>query len=384
MADPLSICAIIGLALAGRAISQKVAARPPPSPQLTPPPPPPLHVEQLPLNQHFRREDFRDTTKEITTNFADIVPNFNVNGSQVNDFRNRPYISSKMNNIGPAQTELVGPGLGVGPNVPAYGGYQQLYQVLPENVGAYRLTSLPGRSGPALDITGGRRGEIGELTHEAPAKTAFLPSRRPNTGGRIQGAEGVVVREEYEKTKRPTNRSETTVRSDGLSFAPAKRFISAQQVEENPTRNKGDTNVRQHLNPSPGISSFAAGYTNTPIVKMMDASAQGNYTNDNLGAIGLRVEDRRGKPDRNGNAGRMNVRAGPLNQLGKLTAVRVDSNKYDGRTNPANGSYAQQYINIGKSNFNAFKENTNSRASNTGLGIANKQLAGNPFNHSLS
>jgi hypothetical protein len=337
----------------------------------------------MPLNQHFRREDFRDTTKEVPTNFADIVPNFNVNGSQVNDFRNRPYISSKMNNIGPVQTELVGPGLGVGPNVPAYGGYQQLYQVLPENVGAYRLTTLPGRSGPAVDITGGRREQIGELTHEAPAKTAFLPSRRPNTGGRIQGAAGVVVREEYEKTKRPTNRSETTVREDGLSFAPAKRFISAQQVEENPTRNKGDTHFRQHLNPSPGIASFASGYTNTPIVRMMDASAPGNYSNDKLNAVGLRVEDRRGKPDRNGNAGRMNVRAGPLNQLGKLTAVRVDTNKYDGRTNPADAAYAQQYADIGKTNFNAFKENTNSRASNTGLGIANKQLAGNPFNHSL-
>ena len=74
---------------------------------------------------------------------------------------------------------MVGPGVGVGPNVPAYGGYQQLFRVNPVNVGEYRLTTLPGRSGPAHDISGGLHGIIGEVTHNMPEKTAFLPSRRP-------------------------------------------------------------------------------------------------------------------------------------------------------------------------------------------------------------
>jgi hypothetical protein len=383
MADPLSIVAIIGLALAGRTISQKLA-RPASAPPPLAPSPPAKKIDELPQNQHFRRETFVNENKDITNNFADIVPNFNVNGSPVNDFRNRPFISSKMNNIGPASQEMVGPGLGVGPNVPAYGGYQQLYQVRPENVGAYRLTTLPGRSGPAADISGGKRGVIGELTQQNPEKTAFLPSRRPNVPGKLQGATGVVVRGEYEKTKRTTNRSETTVRSDGLSFAPAKRFISAQQLEENPTRNKGDVNTSAHYQQmAPSVSSFAAGYTNTAIVKMMNSpgGSKEGYTNGQLAQTGIRVTDNREHASRSGNAGRMNVL---VNNPGKLTAVRMDTNKYNGRVNPANGSQSQQYNNIGKSNFNAYKENTNSRAGNASLNVARKQLAGNPFNHSLS
>ena len=49
-----------------------------------------------------------------------------------------------------------------------------------------------------------------------------------------------------------------------------------------------------------------------------------------------------------------------------------------------NNALSSNYNNIGKSNFNSFKENQNSRAGNTGLNIAKQQLAGNPFNHPLS
>ena len=197
MADPLSICAVIALALAGRTLSQKQY-------EPKPTPPPPLVVQQS-LSDDSKIEKLGDwnISKDVAFTFADIVPNANKdpNGARANDlFRSRPYISSKMNNLGPAPHEQVGPGLGVGPNVPAYGGYQQLYQVRPTNVGAYKLTTLPGRSGPAMDVTGGRNGLIGELTHEPTAKTAFLPSRRPNVGGRAQGQggalTGVVVRGE--------------------------------------------------------------------------------------------------------------------------------------------------------------------------------------------
>ena len=126
---------------------------------------------------------------------------------------------------------LVGPGLGVGKNVPAYGGYQQLFRVMPNNVNGYKLTTLPGRSGPAGDVTGGRRALEGKVTYNMPEKTAFLPARRPELPGRAQGQGGAVtgnpIRGNYEKTKRPTNRSETTLRQDGLEFNPAKSTVSA-------------------------------------------------------------------------------------------------------------------------------------------------------------
>jgi hypothetical protein len=398
MADPLSICAVIGLAMAGRSLSMKqennktiVEIEQPQQPQQQVP-------QQFDQNSQMpgQVEDFgfRSREKYEIPNFADIVPNMNVNGAPVSDFRNRPYVSGKMNNLSPVQQELVGPGLGVGPNVPAYGGYQQLYQVRPNNVGAYKLTTLPGRSGPAGDVTGGRRGKVGELTHEAPAKTAFLPSRRPNVEGRAQGQggalTGVEVRGKYEKSKRTTNRSETTHRADGLGFAPAKKFVSAETVGDNPTRNKGDVNglVFGHVNnPAPGIHSYAHGYLTSPsalLNKQRPASAGCGYTSSQLAQHGLRPTDRRGKANRKGNAGRMNVRADPLNQGGMVTAVRSDTNKYDGRMNPANGGWTQQYLSHLYQQHNAYKGNENPRATNNFLNTAKNQLATNPLSHTLS
>ena len=396
MADPLSICAVIGLAMAGRSLSMKqennktiVEIEQPQQPQV-----PQQFVQNSQMPGQVEDFGFRSREKYEVPNFADIVPNMNVNGSPVNDFRNRPYVSGKMNNLSPVQQELVGPGLGVGPNVPAYGGYQQLYQVRPNNVGAYKLTTLPGRSGPASDITGGRRGNIGELTHEAPAKTAFLPSRRPNVEGRAQGQggalTGVEVRGKYEKSKRTTNRSETTHRADGLGFAPAKKFISAETVGDNPTRNKGDANgvVFGHVNnPAPGIHSYAHGYLTSPsalLNKQRPSSAGCGYTSAQLEQYGLRPSDRRGKADRKGNAGRMNVRADPLNQGGMVTAVRSDTNKYDGRINAANGGWTQQYMTHLYQQHNAYKGNENPRATNNFLNTAKNQLATNPLSHTLS
>jgi len=181
--------------------------------------------------------------KREQPSFGEVGFMKHVNGEPVRDFRDRPWVSGKMNNLAPTEKNLVGPGLNVGADVPAYGGYQQLFRVNPTNVGAYKLTTLPGRSGPAGDVTGGRRQAIGEVTHDKPATTAFLPSRLPNVPGRAQGQggslNGVVPRGEYQKTKRATNRAETTSRGDGLEFAPAKKFISAGTLAQDPTRNKG-------------------------------------------------------------------------------------------------------------------------------------------------
>jgi hypothetical protein len=349
---------------------------------------------EAPRDFLLTKTEFFENNKNTmpATTFADIVPSSSVNGAPVVDMRNRMYTSSKMNNLSSVQKELVGPGLGVGPNVPAYGGYQQLYQVLPTNVGAYRLTQLPGRTGPAVDITGGRGTLIGQLTHETPEKTAFMPSRRPNVGGQGQGQGGAILAPvpypSYEKTKQTTNRAETSMRDDGLSFAPAKRFTSELTVGDAPTRNKGDAadGSFYHVNnPMPGINSFESGFTNTPIVKMMEGGSKTTgYSIQQLSQAGLRHDDRRGKPARQGNAGRMNVRNGPLNQNGALTVVRSDTNSYDGRMNPASGGWTQNYTNDQYYQFNAFKGNENPRTTSKGLGVARTQLQNNIFNHTLS
>ena len=330
----------------------------------------------------------RDFKKEIQPSFGDVGFINYTNGEPVHDFRNRPYVSNQMNNFSPAEKQLVGSGLGVGPNVPAYGGYQQLFRVNPNNVGAYKLTTLPGRSGPAADVTGGRRAAVGELTHNIPEKTAFLPERRPNVPGRAQGQggalTGVSVRQEYEKSKNTTNRAETSLRQDGLEFAPAQKFIPLGSVSDEPTRNKGDLNTKElkyRNQPAPGISNFRGGYENDPLSKFLENNDK------NFADFGIRETNRRGKNDREGNPGRMNVRGDALNQGGLVTSVRSDTGRTDGRTGPANGSSGgrmQNYVQDTYYQFNAYKGNSNPHATSRELNVAKEQLNENPFAHTLA
>lgn len=322
--------------------------------------------------------------KQEMPSFGEVAFMRHVNGDPVYDFRDRPYVSGKMNNLSPAEKNLVGPGLNMGADVPAYGGYQQLFRVKPNNVGSYRLTTLPGRSGPAGDVTGGRGSLVGHLTHDKPETTAYLPSRYPTVPGRAQSqggsATGMVPRGEYQKTKRPTNRSETTLRTDGLGFSPAKKFISQGTLAQDPTSNKGDTNILQYgynNHPAPGITNFHGGYINSPASKAMKDRS-------NLAEYGLRPSERRGNKDRPGNAGRMNVRTNPLSQHGMITAVRSDTSRMDGWSSPVNGGWGQNYVKPQFQNNNAYKGNVNPHATGNYLNTAVSQLKTNPFAHSLS
>ena len=373
MADPISLMAVAGLVYAGRTLSTKSV--PPPVKEAEKP------VVKAPVevvNNNF--EPVLDISQKIEVdNFGDITKQQRSGGQEILNMRDRMYDHGRMNNLSPVEKQLVGPGLGVSADTPAVGGYQQMFRVNPVNVGEYRLTTLPGRSGPAMDITGGRSAVVGELTHNKPETTSFLPSRRPTVQGRAQGMTGVVPRNEHERTKRTTNRSETGLRSDGLGFNGAKRYVSAQTMSQDPTRFKSDRNDVQYNyynQPAPGISNFRGAYENSA------ASKVAAKTNDELMKYGFRPEDRRGKPNRMGNAGRMNVRESALKQGGRLTAVRSDTTRIDGRINAANGGWTQQYQQKAFHKFNAYKGNTNPNTSN--LDIAKRQLQNNPLAHSLS
>jgi hypothetical protein len=368
MADPVSLLAVAALVYAGRSLSKK---------------PDKYTVPKEAQVIEFKENDFMTPLnaqqKREVESFADISRQQRSGGQEVLELRNRMYDQGRMNNLSPVEKQLVGPGLGVGPNTPAIGGYQQMFRVNPVNVGEYRLTTLPGRSGPAADVTGGRSAVVGELTHHKPETTAHLPSRLPTMPGRAQGMSGVVPRSEHEKTKRTTNRSETGLRVDGLGYNGARRFVPAQTVVQNPTRFRTDRNDEQYTynnQPTPGITNFVGAYTNSA------ASQVTAKTNEELMKYGFRPEDRRGKPNRMGNAGRMNVRESALKQGGALTAVRSDTTRVDGRVNAANGGWTQVYKNNEYHQFNAYKgnENPNSRR----LDIAKVQLQNNPLSHSLS
>ena len=154
MADPISIMAIAGLVYAGRKLSQ-------PDEKYT--------IEGNEIEEPEIVSEFSDrdvsiqseylgplsplvepsyNSKQEMGSFGQIAPQQRSSGGEVLSMRDRMYDAGRMNNLSPIEKQLVGPGLGVGPEVPAFGGNQQLFRVNPENVGAYRLTTLPGRSGP--------------------------------------------------------------------------------------------------------------------------------------------------------------------------------------------------------------------------------------------
>ena len=372
MADPISLAAVAGLIFAGRTLSTKS------EPEVTKVEPvveePPQVYDDVP--EFVERVDVPH--KMEAANFADIAYQQRSGGQEILNMRNRMYDTGRMNNLSPIERQMVGPGLGVGANTPATGGYQQLFRVNPVNVGEYRLTTLPGRSGPAADITGGRAAVVGQLTHNKPETTAFLPSRLPTMAGRAQGMSGAVPRMSHQKTMRITARAETGTRADGLGFNGAKRFVSAQTMPQDPTRFKSDRNDSQfahYSHAAPGITNFRGAYETSAAAQITTKN------NEELMKYGFRPEDRRGKANRMGNPGRMNVRESALRQGGALTAVRSDTSRIDGRFAAANGGWTQQYQQKPFHQFNAYKghENPNSR----NLEIAKRQLQNNPLAHHI-
>ena len=377
MADPISLAAIAGLIFAGRALSTK--SEPEPVVQVQQVVQTPESLDAVP---EFIERDFEPRVeipqKMEMASFADIGRQQRSGGQEILNMRNRMYDTGRMNNLSPIEKQMVGPGLGVGADTPAQGGFQQLFRVNPINVGEYRLTTLPGRSGPAADTTGGRAAVVGELTHNKPETTAYLPSRLPTMAGRAQGMSGAIPRASHQKTMRTTNRSETGQRSDGLGYNGAKRFVSAQTMPQDPTRFKSDRNDAQFAYAShaaPGITNFSGAYATSAAAQITTKN------NEELMKYGFRPEDRRGKANRMGNAGRMNVRESALKQGGVLTAVRADSTRIDGRTGPVNGGWTQNYQQKPFHQFNAYKghENPNSR----NLDIAKRQLQNNPLSHHI-
>ena len=377
MADPISLAAVAGLIFVGRALSDKtepakVVQRIAEREQIEDTPVAQETVYEEPANFEPRVQVPR---KEEVMSFADIGRQSRTGGQELLTMRDRMYDRGVMNNLSPIEKQMVGPGLGVGPETPAVGGYQQMFRVNPINVGEYRLTTLPGRAGPAMDITGGRSAVVGQLTHNMPEKTAYLPSRLPTMAGRAQGMSAAVPRSSHQKTMRTTNRSETGSRTDGLGFNGAKRVTSALAVSQDPTRFKNDRNDEQYMynnQPTPGIHSFHGAYTNSAAVQITSKN------NEELMKYGFRPEDRRGKANRMGNPGRMNV----AQTRGSLTTVRSDTTRIDGRTNAANGAWTQQYQQKPFHQFNAYKGNENPYTKD--LEVAKKQLYNNPLAHSLS
>jgi len=190
--------------------------------------------------------------------------------------------------------------------------------------------------------------------------------RRPLEKGRAQGQGGMLTgqreREMYVKTQRPTVRSETSTRMDGLEFGAAKKFVSAPTNQDIPTRNKANFQTRINDVAAPGIHSFEGAYQNTQKTILLRPADRGNkgYTPP---------------------GGRMNVRGSATQAQGATTHTR-DSASTVIEGGAGNQGIAQNYEITWKQNNNAYKGNADYRTSQ--LGLAVKQLDRNPFALSLA
>ena len=180
MADPISLLAIGALVYTGRKMSEpETETRSDPT-KYEPPVKPPL-LEDIGEEEYPEFEDGPPTWqgKEEVSNFGVVAPQQKSSGAEVLNLRGR-FDAGRHNNLSPIEKQLVGPGLGLSPDMPASGGFQQLYRINPINVGSYRLTTLPGRAGHGHDTTGGRQSVPGRDRTQSTGKDGVSPRKAPD------------------------------------------------------------------------------------------------------------------------------------------------------------------------------------------------------------
>jgi hypothetical protein len=347
--DPFSLAAVVGLVFAGKKLSdvkEEQAVMPSQPEQITKfdlvqykfaqqdPPLDPLNLE--PNTGRGFSGGFRLPPKDIAPSFADVVPNgsrFPFGQPVYQTDGSREPVTNKMNNVTPADKKYVGRGLGLSPDTPASGGFQQFFRILPNNINEERLTNLSGTwGGPANPTVKNGGTTLGAISHPAKlSKTAAnyqpMQTRGQGQGGAITAPEG---RPDFQKTRRTTNRQETGSRKDGLELGPGQYMV---------------------------------------------AEAYGSAYNDPM-----RWSKNRVNPDRPGNGGRMNVRADPVGAVGANTNTRLEAGALPVR--PADASRGSRYLPNQYDRLNVFKGQKDPRSDR--LNLANNVLKSNPFAHSFS
>jgi hypothetical protein len=352
--DPLALAAVVGLVFAGKKFAdegeetvQNPQRRPLPNTK-------PITRRDIDLMAHpaehaadyfdlkimtpdlgRRVGDWRLQPKQEVANLGDIskMANRYPFGQPVYDMSSRQYITNKMNNVPPIERKNVGPGLGVGADVPSTGGFHQYFRALPTNVNEEKLTTLEGREGPPNPFIKNGGTIIGDITHQAKETKAWARQpahgRAGGQGGALTGTEG---RPEFLKTLRTTIRQETGMRTDTQEFGPAQYKVTQP------------------------YATGQGAYTDTALTRM-----SGNRENGN----------------RPGNSQRMNVRNDPVNQVGAMSTLRPESVPVP--VGPVNGSRFQNYQAPDYDKFCEKKANRNPLANPNNLDIAIRQLENNPI-----
>ncbi len=341
--DPWSIAAVVGLVLAGKKFSGDDD-----DPQAPLSMAPEKCPEKIPREHDLDYMDQRIMNPSIGRRLGDITlpPKCEISslqdrkpqlpfGQPVYNLYSRENISNKMNNLQPIERKNIGPGLGVSADVPATGGFQQYFRVLPNNVNDERLIQLQGTSGGPQDPVVKQGGNtFGSLT-QFPVKTyTYQPTQNSGQGqgGALRGQE---ERPEHIKTERPTIRQQTGYRSenDDIQYGPSQY------------------NVYQ------------------PYGDLSSSGTDGAFKQL------PRITNNRSKFDREGNGQRMNVRADPLDAGGLVTNLRREYETNE--PGAPNGTRFQQYKDAEFYKLNEFKSIPNPWTSD--LTLAKDILKNNPI-----
>lgn len=316
--DAVALAAVVGLAYIGKHMSDV----PPPSIPQQHPVALDTQVAQKPIGKREVVESFRDISR---------YANKDTYGQPVYNLNSRENVSNIMKNLSPNPWTRVGPGLGVGPDVPATGGFHQYIREIPVNPNEERLTQLPGRvqAPPMAPVP---RGE--EATFQvAKNRPDQVYTRAPMPGSAtIRAPE---QRGRFVKGSRSTLKDQTVGRETDLLGVPT-------IITNNPMN---------------------SAYLVT-----------GNQSLDR--------KDARSKPHRAGNPGNMNVRGHPLGAHGMVTGLRADTNSVpviQGAPSVPNG-----YIRTGVQEVNPYKDTPNTLATDGALSLAKRQLENNVYNHTFS
>jgi len=341
--DPIALAAVVGLVYAGKRLSDKEdAPAPPPRVAIIDPIPNAsrqtyhLNSNDMGIGGSFIKEPFPGVPihkREVASTFSEIRPDANRNpfGQPVYNLYNRQAVTNKMNNFPPIERKNVGPGLAVGADVPATGGFQQLFRVLPTNVNEERLVQLEGRAGPPAAIVPSGWTQQGGLTQtQRPPKIYHRDPARGQAHGQGGPIGAPESRPHFQRTLQPTIKSQTVNRGgDGLGFG-TQYFRKDGGYEVAPTQLWGETN--------------------------------------------------RGSKGRMLPRGGMNVRNDPLNQNGAVTSVRQDNMSFP--VTPADGGRMGNYAKPQFDKFNGYKGNVNPWSLK--LDVAEKQLSINPLAKSIA
>jgi len=269
------------------------------------------------------RYDGESTSSQIQHPAAPDVSN-DVYKNPVHNLTDRSaqYMTNVQNNQAPFPIQHVGKGLGIGPNVPAAGGFHQDYRILTTNINEQNLIQLPGPGSDPSQMPGAPIVKMGSLAPSSyasidgssdmsqPGSTTRLP-RANNQGGVLPTPGG------------------------GVMYAPPPDSL----------QNEKSTKRYQNMIPSNG------GYATTMVpVARQPPMASSAYTSDQDSV----KYTNRGQSVPNMMPGGQSLGS---STSGRLTTVIDDNNSIP--QGNFNSSMYQQHGNLGQAQFNPYKGQSN-------------------------